>query len=330
MIRRRAFLRGLGAAGVLGLTARKADAQAPPETTRIRLPYTAAICIAPQYLARELLKLEGFSDVQYVALKDLAAFYPAIGAGDIDVGIGFLPLHLINQDAGLPIVQLAPVHAGCFELTGAGRVRAIRDLKGARVGVLGLQTAHYYFLSSIAAYVGIDPQKEIEWVTHSLADSTTVLSTGKVDAVMAFPPVPQELRAKKIGHSVFNSSVDRPWAHYFCCTVIANRKFVERNPVAARRAIRAILKSTDVCALEPERAARTIVEQGFASNYDYALATMREVPYHRWREYDPVDAVRFYALRLRELGFVKSNPQKLISEGTDWRSFNELKKELKG
>jgi NitT/TauT family transport system substrate-binding protein len=46
-------------------------------------------------------------------------------------------------------------------------------------------------------------------------------------------------------------------------------------------------------------------------------------------EYDPEDAVRFYALRLREIGFIKSSPQKIIAEGTDWRFLDELKRELK-
>jgi len=105
---------------------------------------------------------------------------------------------------------------------------------------------------------------------------------------------------------------------------------VRRNPVATKRAVRAILKATDVCALEPERAARTIVDRGFTKAYDYALATMKEIPYNRWREYDPEDTVRFYSLRLREVGMLKSNPQKILADGTDWRFLNELKKELKG
>src|SRR5713226_6194879 len=56
---------------------------------------------------------------------------------------------------------------------------------------------------------------------------------------------------------------------------------------------------------------------------------MQEIPYSHWREYDPEDTVRFYALRLHEVGMIKSSPQKIIAEGTDWRFFNELKKELK-
>ena len=61
-----------------------------------------------------------------------------------------------------------------------------------------------------------------------------------------------------------------------------------------------------------------------------ALQAMREVPYGRWRDYEPEESVRFYALRLREAGMVKASPQKLIAEGTDWRCLDELKRELKG
>jgi NitT/TauT family transport system substrate-binding protein len=72
------------------------------------------------------------------------------------------------------------------------------------------------------------------------------------------------------------------------------------------------------------------VEKGYANNYDYARETMQDVVYGQWREYDPEDAVRFYALRLHEVGMLKSTPQQIIAQGTDWRFLNELKRELKG
>jgi len=99
--------------------------------------------------------------------------------------------------------------------------------------------------------------------------------------------------------------------------------------VATKRALRAILKSADVCALEPERVARFIVDRDFAKNHDYALQTVKSLPYGRWREFDAEDTLRFYALRLKEVGMIKSSPQKIIAWGTDWRFLNELKKELK-
>ncbi len=72
------------------------------------------------------------------------------------------------------------------------------------------------------------------------------------------------------------------------------------------------------------------MDHGYAERYEYALQTLQEIPYAKWREYDAEDTVRFYALRLHEAGMIKSSPQKLIAQDTDWRFLNELKKELKG
>jgi NitT/TauT family transport system substrate-binding protein len=104
---------------------------------------------------------------------------------------------------------------------------------------------------------------------------------------------------------------------------------VRKHPVATKRIVRAILKGADLCASEPTLAAQTLVEGGFTPRYDYALQTMRDVPYDKWRDYDPEDTLRFYALRLHDLGFVKSVPQKIIADGADWRFLDEVKRELK-
>jgi len=94
--------------------------------------------------------------------------------------------------------------------------------------------------------------------------------------------------------------------------------------------LRAIIKSADLCASQPERVAQRIVDAGFTPRYDYALQTLREISYAKWREYDAEDTIRFYSLRLRESGFIKATPNKILADGTDWRFFNELKRELKG
>ena len=93
--------------------------------------------------------------------------------------------------------------------------------------------------------------------------------------------------------------------------------------------MRAILKAADICALEPERAARYIVKKGHEASYDTALEVVKEVSYNAWRTFNPEDTLRFYALRLHEAGMIKATPQKLIAQGSDWRFLNELKGELK-
>jgi NitT/TauT family transport system substrate-binding protein len=329
---RREFLGGLTLAGtvwLLGLYAKPVAAESPPETTQIRLVKIPGLCIAPQYVAEELLRGEGFTEVHYVETATGASAVKAVASGEAHITLTFAGPLIIRLEAGDPIVILAGIHVGCFELFGTDRVRTIRDLKGKTVAVEALQSSQHVFLSSMAAYVGLDPRKDISWVMHPSAESIRLLAAGKIDAFLGFPPDPQELRAKQIGHVVVNSAVDRPWSQYFCCMVSANRAFVQKQPVAAKRALRALLKASDVCALEPERAARAVVDKGYAKSYDDALQTMQDVPYGKWRDYDPEDTLRFYALRLYEVGMIKTSPQKLIAQGTDWRFLNELKRELK-
>jgi NitT/TauT family transport system substrate-binding protein len=181
----------------------------------------------------------------------------------------------------------------------------------------------------MVAHVGLDPRKDIKWLVRPPAESMRLLAEGTIDAYLGFPPEPQELRARKIGHVVVSSAVDRPWSEYFCCLEAGNREFVRKHPVATKRALRAILKAADICALEPERAAQAMVDKGFTPRYDYALQSLKDIPYNKWRQCDPEDTLRFYALRLHESGMIKSSPQKIIARGTDWRFWRELKKELK-
>jgi NitT/TauT family transport system substrate-binding protein len=332
---RRALLGGLTLAGTAGLLGQKPGpvaAEPPPETTKLTLVQVTSLCVAPQYVAEELLRGEGFTEVQYLKVEGNDAAVRSLTAGAAQLSTAFVAPFIIHADTGLPIVLLGGVHVGCFELFGTERVQAIRDLKGKTVAVpdLGRGSAQYVFLATMLAYVGLDPGKDVNWVVRPRAEGMRLLAEEKIDAFLGFPPDPQELRAGQIGHVIVNSAADRPWSQYFCCMVASSHEFVRKHPVATKRALRAVLKAADICALEPDRAARSLMDKGLVKNYDYALQAMQDVQYNRWREYEPEDTVRFYALRLHEAGMIKSSPQKIIAQGTDWRFFNELKRELKG
>ena len=332
MITRRAFLRdaiAAGAAGALGPITAALAAEPPPETTRIRLPQAPAVCIAPLYIADELLRGEGFTDVQYVKITSGMQLYTTLTSGEADVSMGYIAPFTIQVEAGKPVVMLAGIHPGCYELFATNGIRSVRELKGRTVSIPEPNGTHQIYLSMVISNIGIDPKKDIKWVVQTPAESIAQLAEGKIDAIMAFAPLPQELRAKKIGQVILRSVSDKPWSQYFCCAVGANREFVRKHPVATKRALRAILKANSVCATEPEATARTLVGKGFTKNYDYALQTLKELPYARWRDFSTEDSVRFFSLRLQESGFIKSSPKKIIAEGTDWRFLDELKKELR-
>jgi NitT/TauT family transport system substrate-binding protein len=329
---RREFLGGLtllGATGFLGLSPRSIAAEPPPETTTIRWLRSPAICVAPYYVAEELLHGEGFTEVHHVQMEAVL-YTPAVLSGAVDLVLNFVGPLLVRLDAGDPLVVLAGGHVGCFELFGTDRVHAIRDLKGKTVAVPHLGSPAHVFLASMAAYVGLDPPKDVTWVMHTPDEAMQLFGEGKIDAFLGFPPHTLELRAKQIGHVVVNSALDRPWSQYFCCMVYTRREFARKYPMATKRALRAILKAADVCALEPDWAGQFLVDKGYTERYDYARQAMQELPWSKWREYDPEDTVRFYALRLHEAGMIKNSPQKIIAQGTDWRFLNEIKKELKG
>jgi NitT/TauT family transport system substrate-binding protein len=328
---RRRFLTTMSMAGgaiLLGAPPAPA-AQEPLETTTVRLPRTTSICTAPQYVAEELLRAEGFTDISYIEFASSAEFNEALRHGKIDFTGHFAPQWVSAVDSDGMITILAGMHVGCFELFGNERVRKITDLKGKIVGVTGLRSSDHLFVSVMAAHVGLDPVNDIRWIASQSPAPAALFADGKIDACLGLPPVPQDLRARHIGHVVVNSAMDRPWSQYFCCMLAGNRDWVQKHPVATKRVLRAILKAADLCATDPSGVARRLVDGGFTPRYDYALQTLGELPYDKWREYDPEDTLRFYALRLHEAGMIKSSPQKIIADGTDWRFLDELKRELK-
>jgi NitT/TauT family transport system substrate-binding protein len=315
------------AAGVLGGRTSLAD-EGSPEVTAIRIGKIPGICIAPQYVVEELLRAEGFTDVRYVPIQ-AGRGQEWMARGELDFTLNFAAPLVLSIDAGDPVTVVTGVHSGCFELFANERVRSILELKGKTVGVQGIGSTPHVFLAVMATYVGLDPVNDIEWVTSPSVRPKELFVDGKIDAFLGFPPEPQELRARNIGHVILNSAIDRPWSQYFCCLLSGSRDFVHEHPVATKRMTRAILKASDLCVAEPERAAQMLVDGGFTQRYDYAFQALTEVPYDHWREFDPEDTLRFYALRLHEAGMITSTPQKIIAEGTDWRFLNELKRELK-
>ncbi len=327
---RREWLAGtsmLGAATLLGLP-RTAAAEPPPEIQKIRLVHSPAICLAPQYLAEELLRLEGFSEVEYVDIPTQKTV-SLLEAGRADITMSAAPDVVAALDMGQGVLPLAGIHAGCYELFVNGRIAAVKDLKGKSVVITGDDSTERLFISSIVAYVGVNP-RDIRWIIIPSADEAMQrFVDGKADAFLAFAPQPQELRIKKVGRVILDTTMDRPWSQYFCCMVSARREFAQKYPVATKRALRAFLKAADICAREPERVARYLAAKGYEPRYEIGLEVLKSLPYARWRQSSPGDTLRFHALRLHEVGLIKSSPEKLIAQAAGWRFLNELKKELK-
>ena len=326
---RRGLLEGasaFGAAALLGLPHSLAAVDVPPETRTVRFCHSPSICVAPQYLAGEMLRMQGFNDVQYLSLGTRAG-PEALADGRADMTMwyatGFMPV----LDADRPVVLLAGVHLGCWELFGQTGMRTLRDLKGRTVVCEKMLGGDQLLLSSMLAYVGLNPG-DVNWLSRPGGSAMNAFVDGRADAFLAFPPEPQELRARKIGHVLLNTNTDRPWSQYYCCMVGANREYVQRFPIATKHVLRSILMAADICTSRPAQAAGYLRDHGYEPRYEIGLEALKSMNFD-YRTNNPEDTLRFLALRLRDVGMIKSAPQKLIAQGTDWRFLNELKQELK-
>src|SRR6266851_19046 len=257
---RRRFLSTLSLAGAARLL------RAPPtlaaegalETTTLRVVKVPGICVAPQYVAEELLRAEGFTDVRYLDAWPTGEFSEQVGKGEADFTLEFAAKIVQAIDAGGAVTVLGGVMVGCYELFAKGEIRSVADLKGKTVGVQIAGANPHAFLVAMAAHVGLDPKLDIRWVTSTdpSVKPLELFAEGKIDAFLGTPPEPQELRARQVGHVIFNSIVDPPWSQYYCCMLAGYQEYVRKHPVATKRVLRAILKAADLCANEPTRMAR--------------------------------------------------------------------------
>jgi NitT/TauT family transport system substrate-binding protein len=233
---RRRFVRALSCAGAATLLpaslARAAGGRL--ETTSVRLVQDPSSCLAPQYVAEELLRDEGFTDIQYVEVVSDADDQKMIASGAADFALDFALKFITAIDAGEPLTVLSGVHVGCFELFAKDAIRSVRDLKGRSIGIGVIGGSAQMFLASLGASIGFDAVRDVRWITDSTPKPLELYVNGEIDAFLAHPPEVQQLRARRIGHVLVSSITDRPWAEYFCCMLGANNTYIRKNPVPPR------------------------------------------------------------------------------------------------
>jgi NitT/TauT family transport system substrate-binding protein len=220
-------------------------------------------------------------------------------------------------------------------------IDTVADLRGKTIAintktitVLGKSALaiDYGFLVSLLAHNGMQPS-DANFV--ELADTLTPFVDGKVDAIWTGAQAGPLLLAnpKNPGHVILDTSTDKPWSQNYCCLLVTSRDWYSAHPIAARRATRAILRAVDEAKKDRHAAAKSAIDKG---TYKAAPAVTEQVIYDiikdesfDWREFDPEETVRFFALRLADAKLVKKSPQQIIADGVDLAYFRQLRKELR-
>ena len=308
----------------------------PPETKKIRIdPHEG--CEVWAWVVEDLLREEGFEDIQ------ITQKFTVLG-GEADLGATFASDLAARVDAGLPLVAVGGSHTGCIQMWAQPGINGIRDLRGKRLDVhstSAVKDPAFGMWVSLLADVGMAPQdvrftEVIEPASegvHQHGPTNQIIENfigGRSDAVLAFVEQGPALRANATnpGHLIFDMAIDRPWSQYYCCLLVANRDYATANPWATKRATRAILRGIDIASRDRKAAVDIAVRKGFTPDAKLMLAAVQPLTYP-WREYDPVESLRYFALKLADAKLLKKTPTQVIAEGTDLAFFRQMQRELK-
>ena len=220
----------------------------------------SGICDAPLYVAGELLRADGFTDVRFVHIEAGNSDAGMVADGKLDFSQSYAAESLRQIDAGKPLTVLAGVHPGCHELFAREPINSIMDLRGKRVAIPEeTGYANRLILFIMASSVGFDPAKEINWVTAPAVDPIEAFVDGEADAFFGGPVEAQMLRRADRLSTRRAEDRDRP-------ALVAILLLRDRGQCRLRSRVpdrdqaggaRRSSKAADICLAEPKRAARS-------------------------------------------------------------------------
>ena len=318
----------LAAALTLSLTAcggsnSNSDASAAADSadsgaTHLRLIYSPSLCAAPMYIAIEngYFEDEGL-DIEQVTV-DAAHVSEAIGADQVDVGMGLIGKMLQPLENGLPIKFTTGLHTGCTKLLvpGDSDIKSITDLKGKKIGVPGLADAATVVSkrSLSAAGIGVTEQNmEVEFSVYSRNDLPQALENGAVDAIALGDPTASIAEEQYGLTALIDTATDPEYKDEYCCAAFVTSKLAAENPAAAAAFTRAVQKASQWVQENPDETAKIIVDKQYISgDVDFCAQILKTYNYKPSVQ-GGYDALKLNAEELSKIGVLK--------EGTDAQKF---------
>ena len=295
-----------------------ADGASDSGATHLRLIYSPSLCAAPMYIAIEngYFEDEGL-DVEQVTV-DAAHVSEAIGADQVDVGMGLIGKLLQPLENGLPIKFTTGLHTGCTKLLvpGDSDIKSITDLKGKKIGVPGLADAATVVSkrSLSAAGIGVTERNmEVEFSVYSRNDLPQALENGAVDAIALGDPTASIAEEQYGLTALIDTATDPEYKDEYCCAAFVTSKLASENPAAAAAFTRAVQKASQWVQENPDETAKIIVDKQYISgDVDFCAQILKTYNYKPSVQ-GGYDALKQNAQELTEIGILK--------EGTDATKF---------
>lgn len=308
----------LSACGSSSTDSSAADGASDSGTPHLRLIYSPSLCAAPMYIAIEngYFEDEGL-DIEQVTV-DAAHVSEAIGADQVDVGMGLIGKLLQPLENGLPIKFTTGLHTGCTKLLvpGDSDIKSITDLKGKKIGVPGLADAATVVSkrSLSAAGIGVTEQNmEVEFSVYSRNDLPQALENGAVDAIALGDPTASIAEEQYGLTALIDTATDPEYKDEYCCAAFVTSKLAAENPAAAAAFTRAVQKASQWVQENPDETAKIIVDKQYVSgDVDFCAQILKTYNYKPSVQ-GGYDALKQNAQELTEIGILK--------EGTDATKF---------
>jgi NitT/TauT family transport system substrate-binding protein len=267
---------------IVGCKKSRDDSSAP--SNKVRVGYVGLTCEAPIFTAVEkgFFKDEGL-DVELVKCE-WSNYKDALALGSYDVTHHLIMYFLKPIEQGLDVKFTGGIHRGCLRVQAAlnGNIKSVADLRGKRIGVPGMGTPPFIFANRVLGANGIDPKKDVQWLVFPSGELGLALDKGEVDAVADSEPIGSMLVAQGKVRNVADQATDMPYKNEYCCAVLANGKFLKKNPKAVAAATRALLRAAKWVEANPVAAAKLSVEKKYlASTVEQnavAISYLRYIP----------------------------------------------------
>lgn len=260
---RRHFMRNLGLLGA-GLSA----SSLLPSTvlaqdnslTTVKLAWgQTAVCQSPISVALKqgFFKKYGLNvePVNFSGPTD--ALLQAIATGQADGGIGMALRWLKPLEQGFDVDLTVGTHGGCMRLLTPENsgINSVKDLVGKSVAVTDQASPIRNFFAIQLAKLGIDPDKQVNWLQYPADLFGEALRKGEVQALATDDPQGWLLKQQHQLVEVDNN-LNGEYANLTCCVLGLRGSLVRDNPAVAQAITQAIVDAQQWTAQHPSETAK--------------------------------------------------------------------------
>ena len=286
-------------------------------------------CFAPIFIGKEegYYATEGFTGIVDLPMyKSAAESKEAAALGKADWTFVSMVSAIVGLDKFANYKIVAGLHVGCHEIIAQLDITSVNELEGKTVAIPGIGSTQHLVLLSALYGEGVDPEK-VDLVVYPSAEMPALLKAGKIDAAMGWPPIPEICSMEGIGHTILSTTLDPPWSDHMCCVLIAHTPWMEKNPEALRRVIKATYLAAAAVDADPPGMAKVLIDKGYAKNLPATTLALAKIPWLKFKFHHPEETIIYYAEDLYNFG-ITTHDADWILEGCDWSYYEDVLEEM--